>query len=198
MDCSLPGSSLHGILQARVLEWVAISFSRGSSRPRDWTLVSCIPGRLLNLWATREGFDLGHTWSSGFPYFLQFNSKFGNKEFMIWATVSSQPCFCWLYRAFPSLAAKNIIHLISVLTIWWWPCVVFSCVVGTECLLWPVDSLGRTLLAFFLLHSVLQGQICLLLQALDFLLWHSSALCWKDIFHGVSSKRACRSSFERN
>ena len=35
MDCSLPGSSLHGILQARVLEWVAIAFSRGSSRPRD-------------------------------------------------------------------------------------------------------------------------------------------------------------------
>ena len=38
MDCSPPGSSVHGILQARVLEWVAISFSRGSSRPRDWTL----------------------------------------------------------------------------------------------------------------------------------------------------------------
>ena len=54
MDCSLPGSSLHGILQARVLEWVAISFSRGSSRPRDRTRVSRIPGRGFNLWATRE------------------------------------------------------------------------------------------------------------------------------------------------
>ena len=53
-DCSLPGSSLYGILQARVLEWVAISFSRVSSRPRDWTRVSCIPGRRFNLWATRE------------------------------------------------------------------------------------------------------------------------------------------------
>ena len=52
MDCSLPGSSLHGILQARVLEWVAISFSRGSSRPRDQTWVSCILGRRFNLWAT--------------------------------------------------------------------------------------------------------------------------------------------------
>ena len=49
MDCSLPGSSLHGILQARVLESVAIFFSRGSSRPRDRTLVSCIPGRCFNL-----------------------------------------------------------------------------------------------------------------------------------------------------
>ena len=52
MDSSLSGSSLHGILQARVLEWVAISFSRGSSRPRDRTRVSCIPGRCFNLWAT--------------------------------------------------------------------------------------------------------------------------------------------------
>ena len=42
MDCSLWGSSIHGIFQARLLEWVAISFSRGSSRPRDQTLVSCI------------------------------------------------------------------------------------------------------------------------------------------------------------
>ena len=41
VDCSPPGSSIHGILQARILEWVAISFSRGSSRPRDRTQVSC-------------------------------------------------------------------------------------------------------------------------------------------------------------
>ena len=54
MDCSPPGSSVHGILQARVLEWVAISFSRGSSRPRDRTQVSHIAGRCFNLWATRE------------------------------------------------------------------------------------------------------------------------------------------------
>ena len=44
-DCSLQGSSVHGILQARVLEWVAISFSRGASQPRDQTQVSCIVGR---------------------------------------------------------------------------------------------------------------------------------------------------------
>ena len=46
MDCSLPGSSIHGILQARILEWVAISFSRRSSPPRDRTCISCI-GRLI-------------------------------------------------------------------------------------------------------------------------------------------------------
>ena len=54
MDCSLPGFSIHGILQARTLEWVAISFSRGSSQSRDGTQVSCIGGRRFNLWATRE------------------------------------------------------------------------------------------------------------------------------------------------
>ena len=54
MDCSPPGSSVHWILQARILEWVAISFSRGSSQLRDRTQVSCIAGRRFTLWATRE------------------------------------------------------------------------------------------------------------------------------------------------
>ena len=54
MDCSLPGSSVRGIFQARVLEWVAISFSRGSSPPRSWTRVSCSVGRRFTIWATRE------------------------------------------------------------------------------------------------------------------------------------------------
>ena len=54
MDCSLPASSVHGILQARILEWVAIPFSRGSSWPRNWTWVSHIAGRVFTIWATRE------------------------------------------------------------------------------------------------------------------------------------------------
>ena len=53
MDFSLPGSSVHGIFQARVLEWVAISFSRGSS-PQDRTQVSHIAGGRFTAWATRE------------------------------------------------------------------------------------------------------------------------------------------------
>ena len=54
MDCSLPGFSIHGIFQSRILEWVAISFSRGSSQPRDGTWVSLIVGRHFSVWATRE------------------------------------------------------------------------------------------------------------------------------------------------
>ena len=52
VDCSLPGSSVHGVLQTRILEWVVIPFSRGSSQPRDQTWVSCIAGRFFNIWAT--------------------------------------------------------------------------------------------------------------------------------------------------
>ena len=58
MDCSPPGSSVHGILQARVLEWVAIAFSRGSSWPRDRTLVSCLAGRFFAVWATGKSHHL--------------------------------------------------------------------------------------------------------------------------------------------
>ena len=54
MDCSPPGSLVHGIFQAWILEWVAISFSRGSSRPWDWIQVSSIVGRRFTVWATRE------------------------------------------------------------------------------------------------------------------------------------------------
>ena len=52
MGCKLPGSSVHGILQARILERIAIPFSRGSSGPRDFTRVSCIAGRFFTVWAT--------------------------------------------------------------------------------------------------------------------------------------------------
>ena len=54
MDCSTPGSSFHGVLQARILEWVAIPFSRGSSQSRDRTMVSCTAGGFFTIWATRE------------------------------------------------------------------------------------------------------------------------------------------------
>ena len=106
---------------------------------------------------------------------------------MIWATVSSRSCFCWLYRASPSLATKNIVNLISVLTIWWCPCAELSVILLEEgvchdqCIL-----LAKLLLAFALLYFVLKGQIYLLLQVfLDFLLLHSSPLKWKGHFWGM-------------
>ena len=67
MDWSLSGSSIHGILQARILEWVAVSFSRGYSWPRDRTQLSHIAGTHFNLWATREAH-----WTYSSLQFLKF------------------------------------------------------------------------------------------------------------------------------
>ena len=67
MDCSPPGSSVHGISQARILHWVAISSSRGSYRPRDRTLVSyvsCIGRQILYHWATWESSPPNHRMAS--------------------------------------------------------------------------------------------------------------------------------------
>ena len=69
MDCGLPGSSDHGIFQARILEWVAISFSRGSSQPRARTWVSCSVGRCFTVWATRN---------SGYQGFFRVLEMFWN------------------------------------------------------------------------------------------------------------------------
>ena len=59
MGCSPPGSSVHGILQARALDCIAIPFSRGSSQPRNWTWVSSNAGRFFTIWATREAWNIG-------------------------------------------------------------------------------------------------------------------------------------------
>ena len=64
-DYSPPGSSVHGLSQARILEWVAIPSSRGYSQTRDQTLASCTAGRFSTVWATREGYSYSY-------YYLNF------------------------------------------------------------------------------------------------------------------------------
>ena len=68
MNYSLPGSSAYGILQARILEWVTISFPRGFSQSKDQTRVSCVVGRFFTIWATREAPTI---WLGG-PYAFAF------------------------------------------------------------------------------------------------------------------------------
>ena len=58
MDCSLPGSFVYAVLQARILEWVAILFTRGSSQPGDWTHIFCTGSRFFTVWATVNRFYL--------------------------------------------------------------------------------------------------------------------------------------------
>ena len=69
-DCNLPGSSVYGFLQARILEWVAISFYRGSSQPRNQTQVSCIVGRFFTVWVKGKSY-LSSSYCSFF-FFLNF------------------------------------------------------------------------------------------------------------------------------
>ena len=72
-------SSVHGILQARTLEWVAFPFPRGSSQPRDWTRLSCVAGRFFTSWATRR---LSHTPFS-FKYPAESQAPFVEKKIII-------------------------------------------------------------------------------------------------------------------
>ena len=83
-DLSPPGSSDHGVLQARVLEWVAISSSRGSSQRRDWTWISCIGRQILYCGATREGAKFG------FLMMICFQEAFLNSEVTLMCLC---PCF---------------------------------------------------------------------------------------------------------
>ena len=86
--CSPPGSSVHGILQARILEWAAISFSRGSPQPRDRTWVSCTTGRFSTDWAPREALVL---------YCIGQRKPFAHRTrpagwlFALWAKVTPSP-----------------------------------------------------------------------------------------------------------
>ena len=93
MDCSLPGSSVHGILQARILEWVAFPFSRGSFQPKDWTQVSCIAGRFFTNWATREALMdimLGEISSSQKDKYCMISHMWGFKtaRCVVWTVVT--------------------------------------------------------------------------------------------------------------
>ena len=87
-----PGSSVHRILQARILEWVAISFSRGSSPSRDWTLVSCTAGRFFTVWATRGPISLiseFYWWLKHTIFFFQF------WHFILWIKKYISHLFKW-------------------------------------------------------------------------------------------------------
>ena len=109
MDCSLPGSSVHGIFQAIVLEWIAISFSKGSSQPRDRTRVSRIIDRRFTVWARgdcprlhvnkqrhyfanrglssqRYGFSSSHIWM----WVLDYKESWMPKNWCFWAVVLEQ------------------------------------------------------------------------------------------------------------
>ena len=85
MDCSLLSSSVHGIPQARMLEWIAISFSKGPSWPWDQTWVSCIAGRFFTIWAIRKFLKLNiRSYIISRDFLTLFNKKCSENKFQLY------------------------------------------------------------------------------------------------------------------
>ena len=101
-DCSLPGSSAHGILQAGILEWVAMPFSRASFQTRDWTWVSFFAGRFFTFWVTREV-----PFSQLYKYLIHCR-YYVYKSF-------SQKVFCYSVFFVLTLITGKQIYLISII-----------------------------------------------------------------------------------
>ena len=98
MDYSLPGSSVHGISQASILEWIAVSFSRGSSRAWDWTRISCIAGEFFTDWATREGWHLTRSLKEMGDGTVLFKGKVSQAETVPRAKAPQQKSAQWDHR----------------------------------------------------------------------------------------------------
>ena len=111
VDSSPPGSSVHRILQARILEWVAIPFSRGPSWPRDGTQVSCIAGGFFTGWATREAYFHYVQFSLVAQLFPTFATPWTDRSFP--AGFPSLPGFP--AASLPCLASLSIINSWSLL-----------------------------------------------------------------------------------
>ena len=143
----------------------------------SWHSKDCDPTEWLN-WTELNWTELNWTeWPSGFSYFFHLSLNLAIRS--SWSEPQSDTSLIFAECIELSIfgckkyyqSDFGVDHLVMSI------CRVFSFVVGRGCLLWPVFSISKTLLAFALLHSVLQGQICLLLQVFpDFLLLYSSPL----------------------
>jgi len=98
VDCSTPSFSIHGILHARILEWITISFSMGSNWPRDRSQVTCIEGRCFNLWATRE-YTHTHTHTHTYIY-IYTHTHIHTHTYTHRANISSFSITVSLFREF--------------------------------------------------------------------------------------------------
>ena len=128
MDCSLPGSSVHGILQAIVLEWIAISFSRGSSQPRDQTRVFCIAGRFFTTEPSGKPRYKQHTWN-----------------FIEWGTLK----VIWNFKTFSGIVQEKSENVWGALqnllfTSWTVTPLAYIYIQHSGCVLWTCMLLSET------------------------------------------------------
>ena len=138
MDCSQPGSYVHGIFQAMILEWIAISFSRRPSQPRDWTLVSCIAGKFFTIQATREAVRkhrsgqllgwlpcLARSWDV-MPYWVSCGGRgsglepvSGSMELSELSLLFPPPLLLVLMSPLISLFGRHLFHPLPWFPLWW-------------------------------------------------------------------------------
>ena len=161
MDGSPPGSSAHGILQARILQWVAIPFSRGSSLPRDWTWVSCIAGRVFTVWDMQDlpgermdGCMDGEREVGGWNMDLLAathplpSRRLTKSPFILFSLQSvGPPC------AFTENILKKAIGallFISIYMAYWWDCPLYYTNLGLVLTGWK----GERLLKFLVTHQL--------------------------------------------
>ena len=122
--CNSMDYTVHGILQARILEWVANPFSRGSSQPRDWTQVSHIAGGFFTSWTTREALEK--------ILKIQVIRLLFNCQLQTYCCTYSQFVFVFLL-SFPFLSFQETSskpysdQLDSLQPLWWWQCSVTLC-----------------------------------------------------------------------
>ena len=160
MACSRPGFPVHGIFQARILEWVTISFSRRSSQPRDWTQVSCIVGRHFTFWATREvavrkelpksAIFMGFHVRVIFYYFIPLLTHVPGWELALNKQVVSNSVFCTFMEGIISVIKnERSSHTDKAISFWKWS-ESESCSVMSDSL-WPHG--------LYTVHGVIRARI---------------------------------------
>ena len=110
MDCSPPGSSIYGVFQARILEWVAISFSRGSSQTRDQAHVSCIGSWILYHWPTREAHIYIYTHMYGLFSFMRLLKS----EMWSWSFKNYNVWYCNIVRNTWDFPGSTVVKTFNV------------------------------------------------------------------------------------
>ena len=119
MDCSPTGSSAHGILQVRILEWVAFTFSRESSQPRDRSQIFCTVGRFFTIWATREAPLIRYMVYKYFSHsvgchFIWLTVSFAVQKLLVWyGPILFSPllsCGCHIQKSLPRPISPMLFH----------------------------------------------------------------------------------------
>ena len=184
MDYSLPGSSVHAILQARTLEWVAIPFSRGSSWPRDRTQVSCIAGRFFyhlshqgSPFHLGEGVGIFRNWTTAHFLTINVHNHCGSWVVLQWAILRikgkcklSPPSWTWLFLI--SLCHVLLLKVVPCL----FPVSVILIYVKKECLKMYISKLSSS---DRLPH--LNNTLSYMASAIS----HFKFLKWKQSFHSI-------------